>query len=98
MFAMIGMGFATSILAAPNQYLVPGSQNSDFGITCWEGEKRTFAVHESMRDDYRHARNIVFTDMGGGRGAISMLHGSSNATTDGTYLTSAAERCETFKQ
>lgn len=89
---------ANSTVTPPTQFLVPGSQQKDFGVACWDAGKETFSIHKNKTNDYRHARNIVFTDLGGGRVAISLLYGTTTADTPATYLTSSSERCETYQQ
>jgi len=84
--------------ANPIQYMVPGSQQKDFGIKCWDGVRETFSISSENRNNYRVARNIVFTEMGGGRVVMSYLHGSNSATASGTYLLAMTERCETFEK
>lgn len=83
---------------APVQYLVPGSTEHNFGLICKDQGKETYSINEEKSNNYRRARNIVFTSMGHGRVAISLLHGFSNADTPNTYLTSSSEHCEAFKQ
>lgn len=84
--------------ATPSQFTVPGSSDHDFAVACWDQGKATFTINKSKNNDYRNARNIVFTDMSGGRVAISLLHGFGNADKPSTYLTSSTERCETYQQ
>lgn len=90
--------FSLSATAAPAQILVPGSQTNDFGILCKEGQAINFEVDKRKSNNYRVARNIVFTEMGGGRVAISMLHGSTYADEEATYLSGVNEHCETYRQ
>ncbi|MPQ83833.1 hypothetical protein F0170_07445 [Pseudomonas sp. MAFF 730085] len=80
------------------QYLVPGSTDHDFGVLCVDQGRETFSINSDKNNAYRHARNIVFTNLGGGRVLMSLLHGFSNADTPSTHLTSATEQCDTFKQ
>lgn len=97
--ALIGMtSYVATSEAAPSQFAVPGSSDHDFAVACWDQGKATFTVNKNKNNDYRHARNIVFTNLGGGRIAISLLHGFGEANTPSTYLTSSTERCETFQQ
>ena len=90
--------FSLSTTAAPAQILVPGSQTNDFGIICKEGQTITFEVDKRKTNRYRVARSIVFTEMGGGRVAMSMLHGSAFADEEVTYLSGVNEHCETYRQ
>lgn len=85
--------------AASAQLLVPGSDTSDFSVICKVDGKETFSIVDNHKNlDYRVARNIFLTDMGGGRVAISLVHGMVNATMPATYLTAANESCQTFSQ
>lgn len=92
------VSFALPAVAAPAQILVPGSQTNDFGILCKEGTTINFEVDRRKNNKYRVARNIVFTEMGGGRVAISLLHGSASADEEATYLSAVNDHCETYRQ
>lgn len=94
---MVASGFAS---AAPSSLLVPGSDQRDFGVICRADGKITYAVRKQSADNnFRVARDIYFTDMGGGRVAISLMRGFlAPADIPSTYLTSSGESCETFAQ
>ncbi|MFP3496207.1 hypothetical protein SB759_18430 [Pseudomonas sp. SIMBA_059] len=89
---------ASQTEAVQAQYLVPGSTEHDFGVFCADQGRETFSINTEKNNAYRHARNIVFTNLGGGRVLMSLLHGFSTADTPSTHLTSATEQCDTFKQ
>lgn len=97
--ALISAGAHTMAAeTAPFQFLVPGSDEYNFGVRCTDNGQVTYSINEDKNNDYRLARNIIFTNMGQGRVAISLLHGFTSADKPSTYLTSPSERCETFKQ
>ena len=91
-------GVASASDGSQAQFLVPGSMDHDFSVACNDQGKETFSIKPEKNNAYRRARNIVFTNIGGDRVLISLLHGFSAADTQSTYLTSATERCEAFKQ
>jgi hypothetical protein len=97
--ALIGMtAHVSASEAIPSQFAVPGSSDHDFAVECRDNGNVTFSINKNKSNDYRNARNIVFTNMGDGRVAISLLHGFGSADKPSTYLTSSTERCEAYKQ
>lgn len=89
---------ALSATAAPIQVTIPGSDANDFGISCQEGTTVNLLVDKSKDNSYRYARSISLTEMGGGRVVISYLKGRGVANEQATYLSTANEHCEIYRQ
>lgn len=100
--ALLGLaGFAE---AEPmKQMLVYGSNVRPFGFICrvaGQPEPTYYVNHDNPKNDYRVATNIVFTDLSGGKIAISFSHGDSyySSSISATYLVAVGESCEAFEQ
>lgn len=92
--------FSGAVMAEPPKSTpVPYSADRDFGIVCAINGKNTYFIRkDSNNNDDRIARNIVLTDLGSGKIAISFLHGFTVADKAATYVPATNESCKTFEQ
>lgn len=98
--AALGVAAATFTLNATAEparpYLVPGSDATNFGIRCNQGERTTLLIGSGAQSsDDRAARNIVITEISPGRYVLSFVRGLSNPSIATTYIPAADENCRT---